>query len=155
MLTGKHLCLLGVLIVLMWGCCGSDLLTDDEIRGQDIRPYVGLIRNFSAVDISIPSHDSNATLILPSQGQLEYTVWKPNVDISGYVDGRQVYFKNIRIEPAKKYTYFGKSYDFLAEICPDLHAPAILPRECPPPCPVEPEPKPKLKVRTPKRVCPG
>ena len=103
------------------------LVPDDEIRGQDIRPYVGLIRNFSALDISIPSHDSSATLILPARGQLEYTVWKPNVDIFGYVDGKQVYYKNIRIEP-KKYTFFGKSYDFLAEVCPELPAPVILPR---------------------------
>ena len=152
MLPGKHLCLFGVLLSCLWGCYGPDLLTNnDEIRGQDIRPYVGLIRNFSALNISIPSDDSSATLILPPQGQLEYTVWKPNVDIFGYVEGRQVYYKNIRIEP-KKYTFFGKSYDFLAEVCPEIPDPVILPRTCPPP--VEPEPKPKSK-RTPKRVCPS
>ncbi len=79
MLPGKHFCIFGVLLSLLWGCCGPDLVQqEDEIRGQDIRPYVGLIRNFSALDISIPSEDSDATLILPARGQMEYTVWKPN-----------------------------------------------------------------------------
>jgi hypothetical protein len=151
MLLGKHLCLFGALLSCLWGCCGPDLLADDEIHGQDIRPYVGLIRNFSALNISIPSDDSSATLILPPQGQLEYTVWKPNVAIFGYVEGRQVYYKNIRIGP-KKYTFFGKNYDFLAEVCPEIPDPVILPRTCPPS--LAPEPKPKSK-RTPKGVCPS
>lgn len=146
MLPGKIVFILGVLSAFLWGCCGPDLYTEDEIRGQDIRPYVGLVRNFSNVDISIPSHDSNSTLILPAQGQMEYTVWQPNVDISGYVDGKQVYFKNIRISPNTKYSYFGKNYDFLAEVCPDLHGPAIVPRTCPPAWQLEPSPKPRRGI---------
>jgi hypothetical protein len=140
MMSGKNLGMFVVLLSLLWGCCGPDLVTNDEIRGKDIRPYVGLIRNFSALDISIPSHDSSAILILPAGGQMEYTVWKPNANIFGYVDGKQIYYKNMRIEP-KKYTYLGKSYDFLAEVCPDIPAPVMLPRECPPPAEFEPAPK--------------
>lgn len=151
MLPDNFRCILGLLLVLLGGCCGPDLVSNDEIRGQDIRPYVGLMRNFSARDISIPSQNSDATLILPAQGQLEYIVWKPNVDIFGYADGRQVYFQNIRINPRKKYTFFGKSYYFLAEVCPDLQAPAILPRECPGAM----EPKLQSGTGSPRKVGPS
>jgi hypothetical protein len=151
----KYFFLLGFLLIL-WGCqhC-PDLVSNDEIRGQDIHPYVGLIRNFSSLAVSIPSHDSSATLILPPQGQMEFTVWKPNFDIYGYVDGKQVYFKNITINRNKKFSYFGKSYDFLAEVCPDLTAPMILPQQCPSFCPVEPEPPSRIKPCAPRKVCPG
>jgi hypothetical protein len=155
MLLRRHLCVLGILLTL-WGCrCPERVSNNDAIRGQEIQPYVGLIRNFSAVSVSIPSHDSSATLIVPAQGQMEFTVWKPNFAIIGYVDGKQVYYKNIRINPNKKFTYFGKSYDFLAEVCPDLSAPMILPQQCPPVCPAEPEPKLQRKPCPPKRVCPS
>ena len=152
-MVGKHFFLLGFLLILC-GCqhC-PDLVSNDEIGGRDIHPYVGLVRNFSSVAVSIPSHDSSATLILPPQGQMEYTVWQPNFDIFGYVDGKEVYFKNIRISPNKKFSYFGKSYDFLAEVCPDLTAPMILPQQCPATCPVEP--KPQIQPCPPRRVCPG
>jgi hypothetical protein len=124
-------------------------------RGGDIHPYVGLIRNFSDASISIPSQDSDATLILPARGQMEYTVWKPNFDIFGYMEGKQVYYKNIRIEPKKKFTFFGRTYDFLAEVCPDIHTPMIIPQQCPPSCPPEPEPKLKPDPGKTRRSCPG
>jgi hypothetical protein len=154
MLLGRYLCVLGIVCTL-WGCRGPDLVSNDELRGQDIHPYVGLIRNFSNMNISIPSHDSSATLILPARGQMEYTVWQPNVDIFGFVDGKQVYFKNIRIKPNKKFYYFGNSYDFMAEVCPDITPPMVIPQQCPQQCPVGPEPKLRPPERTPKRVCPG
>jgi hypothetical protein len=151
----KHLGIWGILITLLWGCSGPDLVTEDVFRGQNIHPYVGLIRNFSARSISIPSQDSAATLILPAQGQMDYTVWKPNSDIYGYVAGKQVFYKNVRIEPHKKFTFFGNTYDFLVEVCADLPSPVIIPQQCPPPCPAESEPKCKSQSRPPKRLCPG
>lgn len=132
MLTVKYLSLLGIMLTFLGGCCSLDLASDDEIRGQDIRPYVGLIRNFSALDISIPSADSSATLILPARSQIEYTVWQPSVDIFGYVKGKQVYYDKFRIG-RQKYTFMGKSYDFLAEVCPQLPDPVSFPRQCPSP----------------------
>jgi hypothetical protein len=153
MVSGKYLFTLGLLSILLVGCHRCPDIAPVEIGGKDIRPYVGLIRNFSAVAVSIPSHDSGATLILPPQGQMEYSVWEPNFDIFGYVDGKQVYFKNIKIKPNKKFSYFGKSYDFLAEVCPDLHSPMILPQQCPPACPIEP--KPPARPSPSRRVCPG
>ncbi len=151
MVSAKYLCVLGMLSVLTWGCCcGPDLVSEDEIRGKDIHPYVGLIRNFSAMNVSIPSHDSSATLILPAQGQMEYTVWQPKFKIFGYVNGKEVYCRDVKIEP-KKYSYFCKNYDFLVEICPEIVMPAMVPQTCPPPpeppCLPEPEPAPKTKPK--------
>jgi hypothetical protein len=153
MVSAKYLFTLGLLSILLIGCQLCPGIPPDEIGGRDIRPYVGLIRNFSAVPVSIPSHDSSATLILPPQGQMEYTVWQPNFNIFGYVDGKQVYFRNITIIPNKKFSYFGKSYDFLAEVCPDLTAPMILPQQCPPTFPIEPQPQ--IQPCPPRRSCPG
>jgi hypothetical protein len=154
LLPVKHFCIGVILITLLWGCCGPDIVSDDEIRGRDIRPYVGLIRNFSNSSISIPSQDSSATLILPVRGQMEYTVWKPNSDIFGYVEGKQVFYKNIRINPYKKWTFFGNTYDFLVEVCADLPAPMITPQQCPLSYPMKSEPKPRSQACPPKRICP-
>jgi len=85
---------------------------------------------------------------------MEYTVWKSNSDIYGYVEGNQVFYKNIRIEPHKKFTFFGKTYDFLIEVCADLPAPMITPQQCPLPYPVKSEPKPRSQACPPKRICP-
>jgi hypothetical protein len=150
MLNGKHVYVLGFLLALVGGCAGPDLVsvTEPEIRGREIQPYAGLIRNFSAYDISIPSEDSSSTLILPARGQLEYTVWKPDVKLFGYIDGIRVYYKSLRVEP-KKYTFMGKTYDFLAEVCPELPAPIMIPQQCP----SEPEPEPKKRKK--RRVCPS
>jgi hypothetical protein len=146
MLLGNYLGLLGVLLTF-WGCCGPAVVPDDELRGQDIHSYTGLVRNFSGSAISIPSQNSGATLIVPAGGQMEYTVWKPKFDISGYVNGVQVYHRNINIGPGTKYTFLGRTYDFLAEVCPELPAHRIMPRQCPPPGRIEPE--------LPRKVCPG
>lgn len=161
MVLFKYLYVLGLLSILMVGCYRCpDLVSEVEVGGQDIHPYKGLLRNFSSMDVSIPSQDSGATLILPAGGQMDYTVWKPNFDIFGYVGGTQVYYKNITIGPSTKYNFFGKTYDFLAEVCPELPGPVIMPRQCPMPpivCLPEPEPAPKAKPKRKKRkkvICP-
>jgi len=160
MLSLKYLSVLGLLSVLLWGCYHPDPAPDIELRGQEIQPYKGLLRNFSSMDVSIPSQNSSATLILPAGGQMEYIVWKPNFDIFGYVERTQVYHKNITIGPSTKYNFFGKTYDFLAEVCPELPGPVIMPRQCPPSQPLclpepEPAPKPKPVRRKARTVCPS
>lgn len=105
----------GVALLLLGGCCGPDLVSHDEIRGQDIRPYVGLVRNLADVDISIPSANSNATVIVPARRSLELTVWEPQAKIFGYVDGKEVFCQSITVRP-KQYSQFCKKYDFLVEM---------------------------------------
>lgn len=123
MLLGRWLSILVLMSACGWGCCGPTLVSDDEIRGQEIRPYVGLLRNFSASDISIPSANSDVTLILPARGQMEFTAWQPDFKLIGYVDGKEVFCQSIRVQP-RRYSHMCKSYDFLAEIYADQLPPA-------------------------------
>ena len=56
-LSGKHVYIV-FLFFFLWGCACPDLVRDENgLTGQEIRPYVGLIRNFSRFDISIPSFE--------------------------------------------------------------------------------------------------
>ncbi len=122
MLFGWRLSMLVVVAACFWGCCGPTLVSQDEIGGQEIRPYVGLLQNYSTMDISIPSQDSDATLILPARGTMEYTAWKPNFTLIGFVDGKEVFCQHVRVQP-QRYTFFCKNYDFLAEIMAEAPLP--------------------------------
>lgn len=79
--------------------------------------YRGLIQNLSKYDISIPSANSDATLIVPAHAWLEYVTWEPEIRLFGFVDGKQVYFQRLRVRPGA-YQYLGNSYDFVATIQP-------------------------------------
>jgi hypothetical protein len=81
------------------------------------RRYLGLIQNLSKYDVSIPSANSDATLIVPAHGWLEYVAWEPEVRLAGFVEGKQVYFQRLRVRP-RAYQYLGNSYDFVATIQP-------------------------------------
>ena len=48
-------------------------------RQPKIQAYTGLIQNFTEYDISIPSGNSGATLVVPARGWLEYVNWERNV----------------------------------------------------------------------------
>jgi hypothetical protein len=113
---------------------------------QARRKYVGLIQNFTNYDISIPSDNSGATLIVPAQGWLEYINWGSDVRLKGFVNGKQVYYQSLKAQPGK-FKYMGNKYDFMAEI----QAPPEPVPEAKPYCP----PKRKLKKRPRKRICPA
>ncbi|MBM4289465.1 MAG: hypothetical protein FJ135_15205 [Deltaproteobacteria bacterium] len=121
---------LGLVALVLVGCTGPYLAREEGIPGEEIRPYVGLIRNFTEYDITIPSHNSSASLILPARGSLELKVWQPNIKLIGYVDGQQVYYQSIRVKP-RKYVFFGKTYDFLAEVNPEKPDPWVIPQLVP------------------------
>lgn len=119
MRSGKGWSIFCLLCLLLGGCCGSTLVSQETLwRGQEIRPYVGLVRNFAEVDIVLPSVNSDAAIVLPAQGTIEYTVWQPHFTLFGYVGGQEVYCRRIQVQP-KKYNIFCKKYDFLAEIYPE------------------------------------
>mgnify|MGYP005846974195 CR=1 FL=1 len=118
MVSGKGCGILLLLGLILGGCCGPTLVSDDELRGLDIRPYRGLVRNFADVDISVPSLDSDAIIIVPAQGAVEYTVWQPNFTLVAFVNGKEVYCRRIQVA-ARQHTIFCKKYDFLAEIYPE------------------------------------
>lgn len=79
------------------------------------RAYTGVIQNFTKYDISVPSANSAATVIVPAKGWLEYTTWSPTVHLDGYVDGQKIYHQKIVVQP-KNFKYMGKEYDFVAQI---------------------------------------
>ncbi|MGQ9921851.1 MAG: hypothetical protein ACUVRZ_11050, partial [Desulfobacca sp.] len=107
-----------LLIVLLGGCGGPTFVSQDlSLPGQEIRPYVGLVRNFADVDIAVPSANSQAMIIVPAQGAVEYTVWQPTFTLFGYAQGQEVYCRKVRVEP-QKYSMLCKKYDFMAEIYP-------------------------------------
>jgi|GEM_PF-2392006 len=95
------------------------------------RRYTGLIQNLSGYDVTIPSDNSEATIIVPAYGWLEYTTWQPEVRLYGFVDGKQVYFQQIRVKP-RYYQYLGNHYDFVATIRPEPSPPAAKPGTSPP-----------------------
>ncbi len=128
MKLGKGWPVFVLLAGFLGGCCGPTLVSQDVLRGQEIRPYVGLVRNFAEVDIAVPSANSAATIIVPAQSAVEYTVWQPNFTLFAYARGKEVYCRRMQVQP-KKYSVFCKKYDFLAEIYPESTVPsAALPR---------------------------
>ena len=82
---------------------------------QPDAPYTGVIQNHTQYCISIPSGNSDGTLIVPPGGWIEYVVWAPEFQLMGYVAGQPYYCQKITVVP-QKYPFKCKSYDFLAEI---------------------------------------
>jgi hypothetical protein len=78
-------------------------------------PYTGLIKNNTNYDLSIPSLNSGATLIVPAKGMIEYTVWAPKFEVDAYRNGKKIWCDWITVDP-DKYQYKCKKYDFVAEI---------------------------------------
>jgi len=98
-----------------------------------VRQYIGVIKNQTRYDVSVPSRNSGATLIIPARGFTEYVSYEKNFDVTVYHDGKPFYCLKISAHPGE-YTYMCKNdYDFIAEI-------------------VKPEPVAKAKHRKMKRA---
>ncbi len=104
-------------LALLWGC-SRPLVSQDYPATSDIRPYVGLIRNLTTMEVVIPSANSNAALVVPPGATMEYCVWEPAFTLSVYAHGRQIYCRHLRVAP-QKYAAFCRRYDFLADIPPE------------------------------------
>jgi hypothetical protein len=78
-------------------------------------PYIGIIKNKTGYDVSIPSDNSGATLVVPAQGWVEYIAWSPMFPLDAYYNGKPIWCDNVAVTPGK-YQYKCKKYDFLAEI---------------------------------------
>jgi hypothetical protein len=77
--------------------------------------YTGIIKNKTRYDVSVPSANSGATIIIPAQGFIEYTIWNKHSDITAYYNGKPFYCLKVTAHP-KNYDYMCKRYDFIAEI---------------------------------------
>ena len=82
---------------------------------QDGVPYTGVIQNKTRYEVSIPSDNSDAALIIPPHGWIEYTIWTHRFDVAAYYNGDPFYCLKLIANP-QAYTFKCKKYDFMAEI---------------------------------------
>ena len=77
--------------------------------------YTGIIKNNTRHEVSIPSDNSDATLVIPPHGWIEYTIWTHRYDVAAYYNGDPFYCLKLIANP-QAYTFKCKKYDFMAEI---------------------------------------
>jgi len=77
--------------------------------------YTGIIKNKTRYEVSIPSENSDGTLVIPPNGWIEYTIWTHQSDVTVYYDGKPFYCLKLSAHP-KEYPFMCKKYDFMAEI---------------------------------------
>ena len=89
--------------------------SDPEAFQGRPRLYTGIIKNKSNCDVSLYSGNSDAALIIPAHGWIEYDAWLRHFDLTAYCDGKPFYCLNINANP-KAYPFMCKNYDFMVEI---------------------------------------
>jgi hypothetical protein len=77
--------------------------------------YTGIIKNKTRYEVSIPSENSDATLTIPPNGWIEYTIWTHQADVTAYYEGKPFYCLKLAAHP-KQYPFMCSKYDFMAEI---------------------------------------
>ncbi len=77
--------------------------------------YTGIIKNKTKYEVSLPSENSDATLVIPPNSWIEYTMWTHQADVTAYRDGKPFYCLKLAAHP-KEYPFMCKKYDFMAEI---------------------------------------
>jgi len=82
---------------------------------QDGQAYTGVIKNKTRYEVSVPSENSDATLVIPANSWIEYTTWTHHSDVTAYRDGKPFYCLKIDARP-KNYDFMCKKYDFITEI---------------------------------------
>ncbi|MEW6387360.1 MAG: hypothetical protein AB1491_07585 [Thermodesulfobacteriota bacterium] len=127
----------GLLVGMGLICLASVALAFASFLGPP--PYTGIIINKSSKDVSFPSQDSGAALIVPAGGNLEYIAWSREFNLLGYVADQPYFCRKIKIGNVK-FPYHCKHYDFLAEIKSDRPAPSRQPLRK----------KPRVKRKPPK-----
>jgi hypothetical protein len=93
-----------------------DLPYPDNIKKRETaRKYTGIIKNKTRYEVSLPSENSDATLIIPPHSWIEYTMWTRRVDVTAYRDGKPFYCLKLWADP-NEYSFMCSKYDFMAEI---------------------------------------
>ena len=94
----------------------SDLPAPANLRNKyPPRKYIGIIKNTTAQEVSVPSSSSGATLIIPPRGWIEYVSYARRFNVTAYHDGKPFYCMKINAKP-RTYAFMCDKYDFLAEI---------------------------------------
>jgi len=84
-------------------------------EAKDGRPYTGIIKNQTKYEVSIPSENSGATLVVPPYSWIEYNTWTQRTDVTAFRDGKPFYCLKIFAKP-QQYPFMCKKYDFMEEI---------------------------------------
>jgi len=90
---------------------------------QQFAPYTGVIQNHTQHSLSVPSGNSDGTLIVPPGGWIEYVSWRPAFQLTAYVEGQPFYCQQVQVAPGH-YPFKCKAYDFMAEVQPEKGKPA-------------------------------
>ena len=94
----------------------SELSVPANLRNnQSARRYTGIIKNKTRYEVSVPSENSDATLLIPPHGWIEYTMWTRSANVTAYYDGKPFYCLKLWADPSE-YPFMCKKYDFMAEI---------------------------------------
>jgi hypothetical protein len=84
-------------------------------NNERARRYTGIIKNKTRYEVSVPSENSDATLIIPPHSWVEYTIWTRRAKVTAYHDGKPFYCLNLWATPSE-YPFMCSKYDFMAEI---------------------------------------
>jgi hypothetical protein len=87
------------------------------------RRYTGIIKNKTGFEVSVPSENSGATLVIPPHSWIEYTMWTRRAKVTAYHDGKPFYCLNLWADPSE-YPFMCSKYDFIAEIVKPEPAPS-------------------------------
>ena len=94
----------------------SDLPVPANLRNnQAVRRYTGIIKNKTRYEVSVPSESSDANLLIPPHGWIEYTMWTRSANITAYHDGKPFYCLKLWADPSE-FSFMCNKYDFMAEI---------------------------------------
>lgn len=94
----------------------SDLPVPANLRNnQTARRYTGIIKNKTRYEVSVPSENSDATLLIPAHSWIEYTMWTRSANVTAYHDGKPFYCLKLWADPSD-YPFMCTKYDFVAEI---------------------------------------
>jgi hypothetical protein len=103
-----------LMILFLLAGCASYQNPAEFATGKDI--YTGVIKNQTRYEVSVPSRNSGATLIIPARGFIEYVSYEKDFDVTVYRDGKPFYCLKINAHP-REYAFMCKNdYDFIAEI---------------------------------------
>ncbi len=134
--------LIGIMLVFASSVAAVDPSGQTDLaamsESQNVRSYTGIIKNKTRYEISIPSKNSDGTLLIPPNGWIEFTIWTQHSGVTAYHNGKPFYCLNIFANP-QLYSFMCKKYDFVAEIKAPTPARRCVP--IPPPRRLKKKPK--------------
>jgi hypothetical protein len=94
----------------------SELPVPQNLRdNQRARRYTGIIKNKTGYEVSVPSENSDGTLVIPPHSWIEYTMWTWRTAVTAYYDGKPFYCLKLVADP-RAHAFMCSKYDFMAEI---------------------------------------